>query len=267
MNDGNTELLCARALDIEAGGHVLIRDLDLTAHRGDCIGILGRNGTGKTTLLHTLAGLRPPALGSLTLSGRAPRHWPRRALARHVGIVFQHHTDEMPATVMETALLGRFPHSRAWRWESDHDHQVAGLALEEMGLLALAHRQVHSLSGGERQRLALAALLAQSPRVMLLDEPGNHLDIGFQLRSLERLREQAVRQEAALLFATHDINLAARYCNRILLLDGSGQHRSGTAREVLTEADLGRAYQCRVRALPLPADLSGTGTGYFYIAD
>ncbi len=267
MSDSHAELLRTWALSIQAGGHVLIRDLDLAAHAGDCIGILGRNGTGKTTLLHTLAGLLPPASGSLTLGGRELRHWPRRALARHVGIVFQHHTDEMPATVMETALLGRFPHSRAWRWESDHDHSLAEQALEQMGLLALAQRQVHSLSGGERQRLALAALLAQSPRVMLLDEPGNHLDIGFQLRSLERLRDQAIRQRAALLFATHDINLAARYCNSILLLDGSGRHRSGTAREVLNEADLGRAYQCRVHALPLPTDLNEYGTGYFYLAD
>ena len=260
-------LLTARGLDVEAGGHRLIRALDLCVTAGDCIGILGRNGTGKTTLLHTLAGLRAAAAGSLTMDGRELEQWPRRALARHVGIVFQHHTDEMPATVMETALLGRFPHSRAWQWESGRDRRIAEQALEEMGLLALAQRQVHSLSGGERQRLALAALLAQAPSIMLLDEPGNHLDIGFQLRSLGKLRDQARSHGAALLFATHDINLASRYCNRILLLQGSGQHRLGPAAEILTEANLSRAYNCRVRALPLPDGFNEPGTGQFFMAD
>lgn len=262
-----TPLLEATGLEIRAGGRRLIANLALELRPGDCIAILGRNGTGKTTLLHTLAGLRPPAAGSLRLDGVTIGHWSRRALARHVGIVFQHHTDEMPATVMETALLGRFPHGPPWRRESDTDHHIAEQALEAMGLGELARRDVQSLSGGERQRLALAALLAQAPRIMLLDEPGNHLDIGFQLRSLALLRDRAREEGTALLFATHDINLAARFCDQVLLLDGAGEHRLGPARDVLSEENLSRAYDCRVRALPLPADSGDPGTGFFYRAD
>lgn len=264
---GSGELLGGTGLEIAAGPRTLLQGLDLSLRAGDCLGILGRNGTGKTTLLHTLAGLRAPAGGSLSLQGRPLADWPRRALARQVGIVFQHHTDEMPATVMETALLGRFPHSRAWQWESGRDRQVAEQALQQMGLLDLAQRQVHSLSGGERQRLALAALLAQAPRVMLLDEPGNHLDIGFQLGSLSLLRDRAHAGHAALLFATHDINLAARYCQRILLLKGDGGFLLGPAAEVLTEQHLQDAYGCRVRALPLPDGFEEPGTGCFYVPD
>lgn len=266
MNESR-ELLRCTGLEIAAGHRTLLQGLDLTLQAGDCLGILGRNGTGKTTLLHTLGGLRAPAGGRLSLQGTALADWHRRALARQVGIVFQHHTDEMPATVMETALLGRFPHSRAWQWESRRDRQVAEQALEQMGLLELAQRQVHSLSGGERQRLALAALLAQAPRVMLLDEPGNHLDIGFQLSSLSLLRDRAHAGHAALLFATHDINLAARYCQRILLLKGDGGFLLGPAEEVLCERHLHDAYGCRVRALPLPDDIEEPGTGYFYAPD
>ncbi|MEX1196690.1 MAG: ABC transporter ATP-binding protein [Pseudohongiellaceae bacterium] len=264
---GTGELLACRELAIAAGHRPLLRGLDLGIRAGDCLGILGCNGTGKTTLLHTLAGLHAPSAGHLSLQGRALAEWTGRALARQVGIVFQHHTDEMPATVMETVLLGRFPHSRAWQWENRHDREVAEQALQQMGLLNLAQRQVHSLSGGERQRLALAALLAQAPRVMLLDEPGNHLDIGFQLSSLSLLRDRTHTDGSALLFATHDINLAARYCERILLLKGDGNFLLGTAAEVLTEEHLHDAYGCRVRALPLPDDIAEPGTGYFYVPD
>jgi iron complex transport system ATP-binding protein len=264
---GTRELLNGSRLRIAAGPRTLLRELDLTVSSGDCLGILGRNGTGKTTLLHTLAGLRAPSGGTLSLRGKTLAEWPRRALARQVGIVFQHHTDEMPATVMETTLLGRFPHSRAWQRESLQDRELAEQALQQMGLLELARRQVHSLSGGERQRLALAALLAQAPRVMLLDEPGNHLDIGFQLSSLSLLRDRTLASDTALLFATHDINLAARYCDRILLLKGDGGFLLGPATEVLAEHHLHEAYGCRVRALPLPDGIDDPGTGYFYVPD
>lgn len=266
MNEAG-ELLRGSALEIAPGPDTLLHGLDLCLQAGDCVGVLGRNGTGKTTLLHTLAGLLAPASGTVSLRGTPVKEWQRRALARQVGIVFQHHTDEMPATVMETALLGRFPHGHAWQWESTQDRRVAEQALQQMGLWELAGRQVHSLSGGERQRLALAALLAQSPRVMLLDEPGNHLDIGFQLSSLSLLRDRARTGDAALVFATHDINLAARYCDRILLLNGDGSFLLGPATETLTEQHLTAAYECPVRALPLPDDIADAGTGYFYTPD
>jgi len=245
----NTAILETHKLAVQAGGRTLLEHLTLSVASGDCLGVLGPNGTGKTTLLHTLAGLLRPAAGNIQLYGDALEHWSRRALARKIGIVFQHHSDEMPATVMETALLGRFPHSRAWQWESNEDMDTAKRALDAMALLPLAHRQVATLSGGERQRLALAALLSQDPELMLLDEPGNHLDIAYQLKVLQLLRSRARSQGTALVFATHDINLASRFCDTVLLLTANGEFVTGTSTDVLTEDRLSQTFSCDVRAI------------------
>ncbi len=245
----HTRLLTTRALAVAAGDRVLFRDLDIDISPGESIGILGPNGTGKTSLLHTLAGLRPMASGTVELQGKPLDKWPRRELAQELGIVFQHYSDSMPSTVMETVMLGRLPHSRAWRWESAHDFRQAHAALAAMALEPLAQRHTATLSGGERQRLALAALLAQEPRLMLLDEPGNHLDVAFQQRALNLLRRRATQSASALVFATHDINLASRYCDRVLLLTGDGQFLLEETSTVLTETHLGRAFDCDIRAI------------------
>lgn len=215
------------------------------------MGILGQNGTGKTTLLHTLMGLRGAASGEILLEGRHLNAWSRKALATRLGILFQSTQDIMPSTVLETALLGRHPHLADWQWESVLDEQVARDALAAMGIAELAQREVNSLSGGERQRLAVAALLTQQPQLFLLDEPGNHLDIAYQVQALNLLRTHVLAQQAGLCMATHDINLAARYCDQILLLLGGGEFLLGTCAHVLTEEHLSLAYGCQIRRVEL----------------
>ncbi len=239
-------LLETRGLCLEVADRVLCDALSLQLHAGECLGVLGQNGTGKTTLLHTLARLRPVSGGEILLQGRTLNAWSRKALATQLGMLFQSSSDEMPASVEETVLLGRHPHLPDWQWEGPQDLELAHKALEDVGLQSMAQREVASLSGGERQRLALAMLLAQQPKLYLLDEPGNHLDIAFQVSALQLLCARLQTQGAAACMATHDINLAARFCSRILLLRPDGQPLLGCAQEILTPAILSEAYGCQI---------------------
>lgn len=252
-----TALLEARALSLKIGGKTVCRDLNLAVNRGERWGILGVNGVGKTTLLHTLGGLKSPLSGEVRLNGKALAAMPRRQAALLCGVMFQDSDDAFPASVMETALIGRHPHLQAWEWESAEDERIAQAALRAVGLDGMDLRLTHTLSGGERRRLALAALITQDPLLFLLDEPVNHLDLHHQIDTLELLTQQVAQHGKTLLMVLHDVNLAARYCDRLLLLFGDGETLQGPVAEVLNEANLQRLYQHPVRSI-------GTGDRILY---
>ena len=236
-------LLETRALQVTIGDTAVCRDLDLSINAGERWCILGCNGAGKTTLLLTLAGLRPPQAGRITLQQQALSALPRRQIARQVGILFQDQTDAFPANVLDTVLTGRHPWLGPLQWEGAADLQKARTALQAVGLAGIEHRSVTTLSGGERRRLGIATLLTQEPQLLLLDEPTNHLDIHHQVRTLQLVSDLAADGNRALLLVMHDLNLAARYCNRFLLLFGAGETAQGNAAEVLTRPNLERLYQ------------------------
>ena len=243
-------LLEARGLSVRIADKQVCRDFDLTIAAGDCIGLLGANGVGKTTLLHSLAGLRPPAAGEVLLDGAPLGSLPRRRVARRLGLLMQQPEDSLPATVLETALIGRHPHLDFWRWESHGDVAIARRALKAVGLEGLEQRAQTALSGGERRRLDLATVLTQDPAVFLLDEPAGQLDLHHQLALLGQLQRLAAQEGRALLMSLHDINLAARFCNRIVMLFGEGEAAHGTAEAMLTPEKLSRLYRVPVRILP-----------------
>ncbi len=240
-------LLEAHGLEVAIGGVSICQGLDLTIEAGSCWGILGRNGVGKTTLLHTLAGLRPAQAGALRLEERPLAAWPRRERARRIGVLLQDHQDPFPATVLETVLSGRHPHLHAWQWEGETELAIAREALLEMELQGFGQRALDTLSGGERRRVGLATLLTQAPRLALLDEPANHLDLHHQVTLLERL--QGRLGGGALVMTLHDVNLAARFCDHLLLLFGNGEARAGSAPELLDNSLLSRLYGHPVRCL------------------
>nr|WP_258868162.1 ABC transporter ATP-binding protein [Alkalilimnicola ehrlichii] len=155
-------MLSVRNLTVTIGDQIVCRDLSFTVEQDQSWGVLGGNGVGKTTLLHTLAGLREPDAGTIYVVDRPLTEWPRRDLAQTVGVLPQDSTDPFPATVLETALIGRHPHLKAWEWEDGEDLFTAREALRAVGLQAMADRQVATLSGGERRRLAIATLLTQN---------------------------------------------------------------------------------------------------------
>ena len=195
--------------------------LDLELQPGQVWGVLGPNGAGKTTLLHTLAGLRAPRRGSVLLDGAPLVRERRKRVARALAVVFQERQDGFPATVLETVLIGRHPYLAPWDIETAEDVDLARGAIARMDLRGLEDRLVSTLSGGERQRVAIATALAQTPDLWLVDEPTNHLDLRHQVAVMELLRDEADAGRGVFL-CLHDINLAARWCDRLLLLYPDG---------------------------------------------
>jgi iron complex transport system ATP-binding protein len=240
--------LTAQGLGIKAGARELVQDLSATFSPREFIAILGRNGSGKTLTLHTLAGLRPAAEGVVSLDGAALAHLARRALARRVGVLLQDPEEGFTTTALESVLIGRHPHLSAWQWEGREDERIARDALAKMDLTDCAERRTDTLSGGEQRRVAIAGLLAQEPDVFLVDEPTNHLDPHHQLAVLKLLRELA-SNGATIIASLHDPTLAARFADRVLLLFGDGRWRLGVAAEILNAASLSELYSTPIMEL------------------
>ena len=242
-------VLESRALDVAVGGRTVVRDLSFSLTAGERLVILGRNGAGKTTLLHTLAGLRNATAGTVDLCGVPLTTRPVREVARLRGLLLQQQMDAFPATVMETALIGRHPWLDRWAWESQKDEAIAREALAAVGLRDFAARDVHTLSGGERQRLAIATLLTQSPQLALLDEPLAHLDLNHQVAVLDLFSRRARESGLAVAMVLHDVNLALRHADRALLLFGDGTQREGPVAEVMQADLLSQLYGHRLREI------------------
>ena len=239
--DAGGAALAARALTIEAGARRLVAELSFELRPGEFVAILGRNGSGKTLTLHTLAGLDAPRAGEVLLDGAPLRTLRRRHIAQRLALLMQAREEGLPVTVLESVLVSRHPHLKALQWEGASDHEVAQRALRQLGLAGLAGRSLDTLSGGEQQRVAIAALLAQATPILLLDEPINHLDPRHEIGVLGLFRE-LTRAGSSVLAALHDPSLAARFADRVLLLYGDGRWRFGPTEAVLTAASLGELY-------------------------
>lgn len=246
----STPLLEADGLAVQIGSRWLCCEFSLRLAPGECLVLLGPNGAGKTTLLHTLAGLRPPSVGHIQMGGRPLGQWPAAELARFRALLPQQQPDPFAASVLETVLVGRHPHLSRWTWEGPSDLALARAALAEVGLADLEGRDVGSLSGGERQRVAIAAVLAQAPRLFLLDEPTNHLDLHHQIRTLDLFRGLA-GQGQGVVMVLHDLNLAARYADQVILLDGRGGVLAGPRETVLQPEPLSHAFGHTLRRFEL----------------
>ncbi len=244
-------MLKTRNLTLQYPGRMLCRNLDLIVNPGECWAILGQNGTGKTTLIHALGGLHRADCGdgsAITLEGKSTRDWPRRELARILGILLQDEPGEFWGNVHEYVLLGRHPHAGNLFGLPAGDHEIADRAIEQMELADLSDRLLHTLSGGERQRARIALLLAQSPQYYLLDEPLQHLDLRHQIGTMTLFAELA-RQGRSLVMVLHDIGWASQFCDHVLMLFDDGQTLAGRTRDVLNRRNLEALYRCGMREL------------------
>jgi iron complex transport system ATP-binding protein len=243
----NTAALTSQGLTLRIGKRELCRDFSVTMYGGQRWAILGVNGAGKSTLLHTFAGLHKPAQGTVNVQDRPLAQWSRRALSQQLALLLQETPSQQDGRVLDHVLLGRHPHLRTFAWESDHDIHIAQQALRTVELAALAERDITTLSGGERQRLAIALVLAQQTPILLLDEPVNHLDIRHQHLLLDHLRALVLNQQTLLVMAIHDVNLALRYCDHVVLMFADGECRAGKITELLNSESLSRLYHYPVK--------------------
>jgi iron complex transport system ATP-binding protein len=231
-------LLQVDALDLDIGDTTVCRDLRLQILARQSWAVLGRNGVGKSTLLHCLAGLLPACGGGIRVGGLPIDAMSPRQRARKLAVLLQHSDPGFGASVRETVLGGRHPHRRhALAWESADDVAVVDRCLADAGLADMAERSLATLSGGELRRVEIARVLAQDCPMNLLDEPLNHLDFAHQAMLLALLGRHCVDHRRALLMVVHDLNVAFRHCDHWLLLDGRGGWRAGP-REALAETRL-----------------------------
>jgi len=224
----------------------VLQDVSLTVEKGEFFGILGPNGSGKSTLLKLVDGIRSPSEGEIRLKGIAPGRMKWKDVARLIAVVPQEASWVFPLTVEEVVLMGRSPHIGRLAFESDRDLAVARSAMEETDILPFAARLMETLSGGERQRVLIARALAQEPEVILLDEPTSSLDIAHQIRTFDLIRSLSRSAGLTVVSVTHDMNLAALYCDRIALLEGGRLHSLGSPGEVITESHIGDVYGVNV---------------------
>jgi iron complex transport system ATP-binding protein len=228
-----------------------VRDVSLAMRAGTLTALVGPNGAGKSTVLALLLGHLVPTAGSVTFGSREVSAWPRRALARQVGVVPQHETPAFALTVREVVAMGRYPHLGLLAAEQDDDRAAIERALARCNLLALRDRPMDALSGGEQQRARLARAMAQEPAAYVLDEPTAGLDCAHEMALFEHARTLCAGG-ATVVLVTHHVNLAARYADRVALLSAGSLLAAGPPRDVLTAERCSGVFQWPITIHPHP---------------
>ena len=245
--------LAVRGVSVQLGVQPILDAVDLAARPGTITGLIGPNGAGKSTLLRAILGLAPIASGSVTFDSADLLAISRRNRAQFIAFVEQSASTDARLTAREVVLLGRIPFQTVWQVSpSPKDTTLSDAALASVDMTAFADRHYHTLSGGEQQRIQIARALAQQPRLLLLDEPTSHLDVHAQLATLGLLRQRA-NAGGTVLLALHDLNLAAGFCDALILLHNGKVAASGAPEQVLTPDLLRSVYGVEVTVLRHPA--------------
>jgi iron complex transport system ATP-binding protein len=235
-----------RAIDLsfsyDDGTRLILDRVSLHVERGAMVGLLGPNGSGKTTLLRIVAGMLKPRHGTVILDGEPVSALTRRRLARRLAVVPQETHSTFDFTVLDIVLMGRYPHLGAFELEGAADLAIARDALAATGTEALADRAFATLSGGEKQRVVIASAIAQEADLLLLDEPTASLDLGYQFEVATLLERLNRERGTTMVVSTHDLNLAAALCARVILLKEGRVIAQGPTSEVLTEANIRNLY-------------------------
>ncbi len=241
-------VLQGRGLTMAIDGSVLVRDVDLTVSSGEVLGVVGPNGAGKSTLLRMLSGEQPPTAGDVLVDGEPISSYRAERLALRRAVLPQHTVLQFAFRTLDVVLMGRYPHRQSTRV---HDREVAAAAMEETDTGHLADRTFPTLSGGEQSRVALARVLAQEAPIVMLDEPTGSLDLRHQELVMSTLRGLA-GEGAAVLAILHDLNLAARYADRVALMSHGSIRAVAPTREVMHADLLSEVYAHPIGVVPHP---------------
>lgn len=236
--------ITVKNLDCFYGDIQALKDLSFSVTKGDFFIIIGPNGSGKTTLMKVMAGILKPKNGRLKILNRTVESYARKDLARTMAFVPQMMPVDFPFSVMEVVLMGRSPYMGMLGVEQEEDLKIAEQALTFTGINHLARRKLDQLSGGEQQRVFIARAISQEPEIMLLDEPTASLDLAHQIRLMDLMEKLKKEKGITVVMVSHDVNLAAMYSDRLLLLNKGEMVCLGPPDEVLTFQTLEAAYGC-----------------------
>jgi len=258
----STNALEVHNISFGYNGALLLKDISFAIAAGELIALIGPNGSGKTTLLKILLGLLAPNSGAVTLQGQSLSRYQPKARAKTIAYVSQQPALSFPLTVRELVSLGRYPHGGRGR-ESTSDKLAISNALERTAASDLSDRQFNTLSGGEKQKVLIARALAQSARVLLLDEPTLHLDLNFQLQILSALRRLCAEEGITVISVFHDVNLVSLFADQALLLSDGSLRAFGPVAEVVTEASIKDLLGVEMKAI----ENTVSGARYFVPRD
>ncbi len=239
-------ILKFREVGFRYGTRWAVRDVDLEVKKGELVGILGANGSGKTTILKLANGVLEPERGEISLKGRSIKEYSRRDMAKEIAMVPQENHFHFSFSALEVVLMGRFPHLGRFEFEGKRDMEVAYGCLEATECLEFANRPIQSLSGGEKQRILIARALAQEPSLVLLDEPTSFLDLKFKKEIFVLISSLIKQGGLSALIVSHDIDLAAQYCHRLIMLKQGEVVFSGPPSEVVTSENIEYIFGCPV---------------------
>jgi len=238
------KLCLVRDLSFSYGGGEVLAGLSFEANTGEMLALAGPNGSGKTSLLRVLAGLEEPNTGVVRLFGRDAKNFSARERSRKIAHVSQFVPDDLPFTVSQVVMLGRTPWQNRLGLGNARDAEAARESMRLAHVEHLADRHMRRLSGGERQRVAIARALCQEPELFLLDEPTAALDYGHQMQIMDMLNRLCRERKATVIFASHDVNLAAMYADSLLLMRDGKVVALGAPEEVLTQEKVSMLYNC-----------------------
>ena len=225
----------------------ILKDVTLNIHGAQLVSILGPNGVGKSTFIHCLNKILEPTEGCVTINNHPVKEMPLKEMAKITGYVPYSANDSFPLTVTDTVLMGRHPHSKIG--SLDEDLIIVEQTLKLIGIEDLADRLFNELSAGQHQKVMLARGLAQQPRILFLDEPTSNLDIKYQLEITRMLRRLSRERNMLVIMISHDINIAAKYSDNIMMLLDGGIYAVGKPEEVITEENIDTVYNVKAKVI------------------
>jgi iron complex transport system ATP-binding protein len=249
---GHDAAIDAQGITLSCGPTAILKGISLQVKPGEVFGVIGPNGSGKSTLLSVLSGVSKPDSGTVRIDGRDLQAYSRRELACRMAVLQQDSLPPVSFTVREVVEMGRYPFQNWLGHEASDPAERIDAIMKKLEIAQFADRTLEQLSGGERQRVALGKAMAQEPKLLLLDEPTTYLDIGYQIQMMDYVRSWQQESGLTVVAVLHDLNLAAQYCDRILVLKEGLVVQTGTPEQVVKSELIAEVYRTEPTVLPHP---------------